>query len=72
VGLIGVGSSRDNEARGFSISGNVVVSTGEVVAVGSKGIEYVGDFRAGGLSLSTATGVGAFSRLGDHDRRGGH
>lgn len=59
-----MGSSRDNEARGFSISGKSVASTGGVVAVGSKGIEYVGDFGAGELSLSTATGAGGFFSTG--------
>lgn len=53
MGFIGVGSSRDSEARGFLIGGNSVVLTDGVVAAESEGI---GDMGAGDLSLSIARG----------------
>ena len=59
-----MGSSRDNEARGFSTGGNSVVSTGGVIAVESERIEYVGDFGTGELSLSIAAGAGGFFSTG--------
>lgn len=54
MGLIGVGSSRDSEARGFLIGGNSVVLMDGVVAAESERVGYVGDLGAGGLSTSNA------------------
>lgn len=59
MGLIGVGSSRDSEARGLVYDGNSVELTEGLVATLS-GIEAMEDLGGGELSLSIATDVRGF------------
>ena len=57
VGLIGVGSSRDSEPRGFTKVGNSVVLTEWFAAAVSSGAGCGGDLGVGELSLSVVGGV---------------
>ena len=60
-----MGSSRDNEARGFLIGGNSVVLIDGVAVAKSEEVAYVGDLGAGELSLSITGGAGgSFSTKG--------
>lgn len=59
MGLIGVGSSRDSDARGLLYVGNSVVLTEGLVATLS-GIEAMEDRGGGELSLSMATDARGF------------
>lgn len=60
MGLIGVGSSSDNEARGFLIGGNSVVLIDGTAVTDSEGVGYVGDMGEGELSWSITGGAGVF------------
>ena len=57
VGLIGVGSSRDSDAREFLIDGNSVVLTDGDAAAEPEGVGCVGDLGGGGLPSSITGGL---------------
>lgn len=63
VGFIGVGSSRDSEARGVLSVGNSVVLTDGLEAAVS-GVDLVGTLGGGELSLSNTKDVGDFFSTG--------
>ena len=65
VGLIGVGSSRDSEARGVFVVGNSVVLTDGLVAM-TSGVGLAGSLGAGGLSLSITREGGLLSTGGSN------
>lgn len=63
MGLIGVGSSRDSEARGvFNVGNSVVLTDGLVAGVSEVG--WAGSLGVGGSPLSTTRGAGVFLSAG--------